>query len=243
MKRISVSPFLAAALSGLAGMGVVRGEGGEARGVDGLENRLAALRRENAVLKRELVAANQREADAAEALARIKLRLEALGKNLIDGGDDRHVQAVSDFAVLDRRVRQLEEATLRLLGSVNAYLHSAIAADPDLRAKVELRLRELEVLLGLRARPQKSVARGSLQHAKVVSIDPESGLVVLNVGEKQEARIGLVFRITRGGDPVGEGMVALTREDVCGIFIQKLENEAEPVRFGDLASLKSFEAE
>ena len=238
MMALLTRPFLAAALAGCAVAGAAGGRDHQPPEVARLEAELDGLRRQNAVLRQELVAANQREQDAAEALSRIKLRLEALGKNLIDGGDDRLVQAVSDFEVLDRRVRQLEEVALRLLGSVHSYLQSAIAADPDQRAEIEARLREFEVVLGLRGRPQEHVERGNLQNARVVSIDPESGLVVVNVGAKQDARIGLVFRITRGGDPVGEAMVALTRRDVCGLFVQKLENEDNPVRFGDIASLK-----
>ncbi|NIP92859.1 MAG: hypothetical protein GWO24_05090, partial [Akkermansiaceae bacterium] len=118
-------------------------------------------------------------------------------------------------------------------------LKSAIASDPESRAGVEARLRELEVELGIRARPEKNIDRGNLQHAKVRSIDEKSGLVVLNVGEKENTRIGMVFNIMRGEEFIGEVMVADTRPDVCGVFVQKLENENNPVRFGDIASLKS----
>lgn len=229
--------ILAAALLGLAGTGVVRGQDEAAR-VAKLEARVAQLQRQNTVLAQDLAAANQREKESADALARIKLRLEALGKNLLDNGDDRLVEAVSDYHLTRKRLEKIEAVALRLSASVQGYLRSALASDPDARAEVEARLRELEVALELRGKPQKNVVRGNLQNAKVVSIDPESGMLVLNVGEKENARIGFVFNIMRGDELIGQAMVTDTRADICGLFVQSLENDDNPVRFGDIASLK-----
>lgn len=229
--------LLAATLVSWAGVGVVQAQN---------QGELAKLRAENARLKVQntnlkgsLVEANRREKDSANALAKIKLRLEALGKNLIDSGDDRQVNAVADMAVLDRRLHKMEDAAIRLSASVQAYIKTAIAADPEARAQVEVRLRELEVELGLRNLPDRNIERGNLQHAKVKSIDEKSGLVVLNVGDKEKALIGMIFNIMRGDQIVAEAMVAETRPDICGVFVQRLENENNPVRFNDTASLKT----
>jgi len=237
MNHKSYRSLLAAVLTGWTGLcaPVAHGQDGIAQ----LRAENALLNKQNAALKLSLIEANRSEKESAEALARIKVRLEALGKNLIDGGDDRHVEAVKNMAVLDRRLRKMEEAAIRLSASVQGYLKSAIASDPEARAQVEARLRELEVELGLRVRPEQNIDRGNLQHAKVRSIDEKSGLVVLNVGEKEKTRIGMVFNIMRGEEFIGEVMVADTRPNVCGVFVQKLENEKNPVRFGDIASLKS----
>lgn len=227
--------FLAVALLGAIGMGVAVGQ--EERSA--LQAQNAQLRQQVRILQASLIEANQREKDAAEALAQIKIRLEALGKDLIDGGDDRTVEAVANMAVLDRRLRTLEEVSMRLSASVQSYLKTAIAADPDARAAVEARLRELDVELGLRSRPEKNIEHGNLQHAKIKSIDDQSGLLVLNVGEKEKARIGMIFNIMRGDQFIAEAMVAETRPDCSGLFVQRLENENNPVRFNDTASLKT----
>ena len=229
--------LLATALVAGAGMAVAGAQGADDLARLSAEN--ARLKLQNATLQQSLIEANQRERESAEVLAKIKIRLEALGKNLIDGGNDRQVEAVANMNVLDRRLDKLEQAVIRLSASVQGYLKTAIAADPDARAQVEARLREVEVELGLRNRPEKNIARGSLQHAKVKSIDEKSGLVVLNVGENKNARIGMVFNILRGDDLIGEAMVAETRTDICGVFVQRLENENNPVRFDDTASLKT----
>ena len=239
MNHAIYKSLLATALVGWAGLSVAQGQGQDQQALTKLDSENARLKIQNTNLKESLIEANRREKDSAEALARIKLRLEALGKNLIDGGDDRHVDAVKNMAGLDRRLRKMEEAAIRLSASVQAYLKTAIAADPDSRAQVEARLRELEVELGLRNLPERNIERGNLQHAKVKSIDDKSGLVVLNVGDKEKARIGMVFNIMRGDQLVAEAMVADTRPDICGVFVQRLENENNPVRFNDTASLKT----
>lgn len=212
----------------------VRGED-----VEALKSEIALLKLRNSQLQKSLIEANQREKDAADALARIKLRLEALGKNLIDDSDDRHVTAVEDLFVLNGEIEKTREAAALLTESMQAYLKTAIASDPDARALVETRLREMEVELGLRTKPAKNIERGSLQQAKVKSIDEKSGLVVLNVGDNAKARIGMIFNIKRDDQLIAEVMVAETRPDCCGVFVQRLENDKYPVRFNDTASLKT----
>lgn len=224
----SILILTAAALLGMASVGVAHPHDSE----------VAKLRRQNATLNESLVASNLREKESADALAKIRLRLEALGKNLIDGGDDRLLQAVTDLEVMSRRVREMEESALRLSSSVQGYLKTAVASDPEARAEVETRLRELEALVGLRSRPQPNIDLGNLQQGKVVSVDGSSGLIVLNVGERAGARIGMVFGLHRGENPVGTAIVALTEKDVSGLFVQTLEDQTNPVRLGDRAVLK-----
>jgi len=204
-----------------------------------LETRVAQLEREREALTESLVAANQREKESAEALAKIKLRLSALDKNLFEIGDDRLVEAVASFEVLNRRVRELEETSLKLSAGIQAYLKTAVAADPDARVLVEVRLRELEALLGLRSKPQANISLGSLRQSQVDSVDSNSGLLILNVGEQAGAKIGMVFEITRGQELVADAVIAETRDNLSGLLVQRLFNEAVPVQLGDLASLKT----
>ncbi|MDG2486839.1 MAG: hypothetical protein P8M65_03950 [Roseibacillus sp.] len=198
----------------------------------------ARMQLQVASLQESLVEANRREKESAEALVKIRIRLQALGKDLISGGDERTVEAWQNVTVLDRRLRRMEEAAIRLSSAAQAYIKTAIAADPEARARLEAHLRALEVELGLRNMPERNVERGNLQYAQVKSIDEKSGLVVLNVGAKEDARIGMVFNIMRGDLMVAEAMVADVRPDICGVFVQKLQNDNNPVRFNDTASLK-----
>ena len=229
--------LIAAALIGSAGMAVAHPHEGDDRLAE-LQDEVFRLKRANASLTDSLVAANQREKESADALAKIRLRMEALGENLIDGGDSRMVDAVTDFEVTKRRLNELEQSALGLAGAVQSYLRTAVVADPDARAAVEVRLRELEARVGLRARPRPQLDLGTLQHAKVVSVDGDTGLLVVNAGDKAGALIGMVFCIKRGERELGEAIVVDTRPHIAGLLIQNLQDENNPVRLGDIAALK-----
>ncbi len=236
MKIPSTTMILAAVLA--AGTGVVAAGAEEQDELARYKAENARLKIQNASLQRSLVEANRREKEAAEALVRIKVRLQALGKDLLNDGDERTVEAWQNVTVLDRRLRRMEEVAIRLSAAAQVFIKTAITADPEARAQLEAHLRALEVELGLRNKPEQNIERGNLQHAMVKSIDEKSGLVVLNVGAKENARIGMVFNIMRGDQMVAEAMVADVRPDICGVFVQRLENDNNPVRFNDTASLK-----
>lgn len=205
--------------------------------VDGLHDTIAAQQAKIDSLEKSLVQANRAEKEASEQLAQVKLRLEALGRDLLDGGDDRLVQANADLEVVRRRASDLEAVSSRLIGAVTDYLRQAVAADPDARLRVETAMRELDEALGLRQKPAPAAAAGSAGQAKVVSIDSESGLLVLNVGESQSARIGTTYRLVRGEQPFGTAIVADVRRNVCGAFVEELDPGQGPVRLGDSALL------
>lgn len=204
--------------------------------VAALESTVEALRVRNESLEKSIVQANRAEKEASEQLAQVRLRLEALGRDLLDGGEDRLVQATADRQVLESRVANLEGASTRLVSSVTDYIRQAVAVDPDARLRVETAIRELDEVLGLVQKPAPAAA-GSAGQAKVVSIDSQSGLLVLNVGESQGARIGTTYRLTRGDQPFGSAIVADVRRNVCGAFVEELEPGSGPVRLGDSAIL------
>ncbi len=194
------------------------------------------LRRENANLKESLVAAQKQADESSEKLKEINLRLEAMGSGLLDGGEDRLVKAVADLEVMARKLKEMEDAALALSSSAQNYLSTAIAADPDARIEVETRLRDLDMVIGLREAPRRDRQVGNLQLAEVVSVDSESGIVVINVGEKESAVVGMPFEVFRNDTKVGDALVAQTRSDVSALLITDLQNEENPVRRGDRVS-------
>ena len=161
-----------------------------------------------------------------------------MGSGLLEGGDDRLVKAVSDLEVMARKLKELEEAALGLSASTQTYLSTAIAADPEARVEVETRIRDLDAVIGLRELSEKDRRSGSLQMADVVSVDSESGIVVVNVGEKESAVVGMAFEVYRNDSKVGDALVAQTRADVSALLITDLENDENPVRRGDRVSFK-----
>lgn len=204
-----------------------------------LQRALLDLQRQNDNLEASLIEARRQQREATEALDGIRTRLEALGRNLLDGGDDRLVQAAADIQVLNERLREVESRAMNVSATVADYLRQAVVADPDARLRVETALRELDAAIGLRHKPRPDVRAGNLQQANVVSIDSDSGLLVLNVGEKAGARIGMSFSLLRGERPFAKATVADVRPDVCGAFVERLDNKNEQVRLGDTAILET----
>ncbi|WP_035611709.1 hypothetical protein [Haloferula sp. BvORR071] len=232
--RIRTVIALAATVSGLCGGTWTCAAQGNT--VAELESTVEALRQRNQTLEKSLAEANQAEKDAREQLDRVKLRMEALGRNLLDGGDERLVQAVAEQQILTSRVSGLEGAASRLRDVITDYLRKAVAADPDSRLRVETAIRELDSLLGTVQKPAPAAA-GSASNAKVMNVDADSGLLVLNVGEAQGARIGTTYQLVRGDQPFGTAIVADVRRNVCGAFVEQLDPGAEPVRLGETAIL------
>lgn len=190
-------------------------------------------------LQQSLTESNRAEKQANEQLNQVRERLEALGKNLLDGGDDRLVQAAADLQLANERLTHLESITTRLASAVRDYLRLAVVSDPDARLRVETSLRELDAVLGVRQKPRPDVRAGSLQQARVVSLDQESGMLVLNIGESQGARIGMTFILSRGQQPYGKAILADVRKGVSGLFVESLDNTSETPRPGDTASLET----
>ena len=204
-----------------------------------LQEIIVTLQEQNRTLQRSLVEANRGEKQASGQLAQVRERLEALGKNLLDGGDDRLVQAAADLQLASERASGLETSVTRLAAAVNDYLRQAVVSDPDARLRVETSLRELDAVLGLRKKPLPDVRTGSLQQARIVSLDQESGMMVFNLGESQGAKIGMTFQLTRGQQPYGKAILADVRKGVSGAFVEHLDNVAESPRPGDLAVLET----
>ena len=226
----------AAALGLLAAAGVCSAQ---ATDPAQLQQKIVALQAKNDALQRSLVEANRGEKQANEQLAQVRERLEALGKNLLDGGDDRLIQAAADLQLANERISALEGAVTRLAATVTEYLRTAVVSDPDARLRVETSLRELDAVLGLRNKPRPDVRSGSLQQAHIVSLDQESGMMVLNIGESQGARIGMTFRLSRGQLPFGKAILADVRKGVSGAFVEALDSPADTPRPGDLAILET----
>jgi uncharacterized phage infection (PIP) family protein YhgE len=204
--------------------------------VEELQEAIIELQAKNETLQRGLVEANQAEKTAREQLEQVRLRLEALGKNLLDGGNERLVQAASDLQISSERIAELETAARRLANSTTEYLRQAVVSDPNARVSVETSLRELDAVLGLTEKPRPDVRTGTLQQARIVSIDQSSGMLVLNLGETQGAKIGMSFQLLRGQQPYAKAILADVRKGISGAFVE-LDAVAEAPRPGDLAVL------
>ncbi len=236
--RFRTSIALAATVSGLcAGTWTAAAQGTSPTAAE-LEAVVAAQAQKIATLEKSLVEANRAEKQASEQLAAVRKRMEALGRDLLDGGNERLVDAVAEQQILGLRLSKVETTSAKLRNLITDYLRTAVAADPDSRLRVETAIRELDSLLGTGQKPAPA-AGGSAANAKIMNVDPESGLLVLNVGETQGARIGTTYQLVRGDQPFGTAIVADVRRNVSGAFVEQLDAGAEPVKLGDSAIIQT----
>lgn len=233
----------AAALGLLATAGLCAGQQmspAEVASTAELQGLVSDLRARNAALEKAVAQANLAEREASTQLAEVRKRLEALGRDLLDGGNERLIQATADIQILNERIEALEGASMQFASVVSDYLRQAVAADPDARLRVESAMRELDEVLGLRQKPAPAVPdAGHAGRARVVSIDAETGLLVLNVGTRSGARIGTSYRLFRGDQAYGSAIIADTRRSIAGAFVEELDPGMGPVRLGDLAILET----
>ena len=233
--RIAIRSFATAALGLLVGTGACLGQADNTE----LESIVGELQRRNKALEHGISAANRAEKEASEQLAQVRRHLEALGRDLLNGGEDRLIDAAADNQILSERISRLQSSSTHLSGVVTEYLRTAVAADPDSRLRLETAMRELDEVLGLRQKPAPAAQAGTANRAKVMSIDPESGLLILNVGDNQGTRIGTNYRLFRGEQSYGTAIIADVRRSISGAFVETLEASQGPVRLGDLAILET----
>lgn len=226
-------------LGGLVSGSVQGADEDKDREIRMLKRELSKSRSQYQLLARELTASKRREAELSKSVHELRLRFAALGDNLLNGGDEALLEAVKNAEVLDKRNRATEKAALDLMANMREYLRTAVVADPDARVRLETSIRELDAALGLRQKPRPQMPQGSLQHAKIVSIDAESGMLVINAGEDQSVRRGMTFSIMRGNRKLAEAVVAETRKGFSGVLPTELETPEDQIRAGDIASVKT----
>lgn len=203
-----------------------------------LENEIANLRRENLSLKQSLIASNKKEEQFAHTLSQVRKKMGAMGNSLLTGNDNsRLLSALSEIEFLQKRVDALETATIDLTESYRKFSKNTLASDSEARNEVETSIRSAEVALGFRFKPQRQISAGTLQNAKIISIDQESGLVVLNIGRSKDARIGMQFSINRGNLNIATGIIAEVRQNIAGLLIQETTNQDLIVNIGDSAKV------
>ncbi len=152
-------------------------------------------------------------------------------------GDDAKLRAATDYLIVKEKLDEIEVAVSDLIPTINAYLRKALTADPAARVELETKLREIEVVLGQRRRPARRIVQGNRQGAKIVSIDSNTGTLVINGGTEAGIGVGMRFRIERAGKKVGEAVVGGTRPLISGLLIQNLEDQQVPVETGDIAKV------
>lgn len=208
-----------------------------AAGADhGTQHKISQLERQVAVLKESYALARADADQARKQLRDIRARLEALGGAALGDSEERIIDTAAQLEAAQQELDLVRQAALRLSSAITAYMSGALVEDAAARQALEAALREQEVALGMRLAPQDDLA-GSLDDASVLSIDSESGLIVINAGRDAKVRVGMPMEITRGDQVIARAIITDVRKKVAGMLVQQHVNSSLSVSVGDHVSV------
>jgi len=209
------------------------------RQIRDLKKQVERLNTQHVVLSNAFTKSKKAEAIAREEILELTNRLQALG--LYEGSkENKLLQAVADGRLLSDQLRKLKESSTFALDALKEFVKVAEVHDPEQRKNVEIAIRKLEAdLWGGKKPDKKGIDKlGTLQDAEVISIDSQSGMLVLNIGKKTECKQGMVFQIKRGERSLGEGMITEVRTNVSGLLVVSRAKTDVVFRVGDTVHIK-----
>ena len=206
----------------------------------GTQHRISQLEKQVATL-RESYALARADADRARRqMSEIRTRLEALGGAALGESEERIIDTAAQLDSVRGELDALRKAAMNLSAAINAYMSTAMVEDAAARQALEAALREQEVALGLRMAPQDELS-GTLEEAQVLSIDSESGLIVINAGREARVRVGMPMEISRSDQAIARAIVTDVRKKVSGLLVQRHLNPNLSINVGDRVSVTTNE--
>lgn len=218
----------------LAALAAVTGTAGASE--SDTERRINQLERQIATLRESYTLARSDAAEARRQLREIRARLEAIGGTALGEGEQKLIETASQLEAARTELDALRQSTLRLTSALSVYMRAALVDDAAARQALEAALADLDVALGLRQAKQDELS-GTVDEARVLSIDSESGLIVINAGRRAKVEVGMPMEITRGDQAIALAVVTDVRKSVAGLLVQKHLNPALSVSVGDRVSV------
>lgn len=218
----------------LAALAAVTGTAGASE--SDTERKINQLERQIATLRESYTLARSDAAEARRQLREIRARLEAIGGTALGEGEQKLIETASQLEATRTELDALRQSTLRLTSALSVYMRAALVDDAAARQALEAALADLDVALGLRQAKQDELS-GTVDEARVLSIDSESGLIVINAGSRAKVEVGMPMEISRGDQAIALAVVTDVRKSVSGLLVQKHLNPALSVSVGDRVSV------
>jgi hypothetical protein len=189
---------------------------------------------------RKLAAASTAEAEIFKRqVQELALRMEALGTSTADPSklEQRLLQAVHDLQLSERSRKALSTQLVRIAELAHAYTEKP---DAETRLVFQTELKNAEEVLvksavnDFGALEQKAAEPSpDLLNGRVSAVKPELGCVVINLGIKHGAKVGMPFQVRRGAKLIATIRVVDARQSFAGSVIQNLVSDKDPIRLGD----------
>jgi hypothetical protein len=203
-----------------------------------VEEELAESRSRVSGLTEALSAANAESRQFSKDYQRLRMRVEALGPELLEKGDTgitaRLLSAVSDLGLARKNNQYLADQLLHLSEAIVAHLsNSGEKLVVETRSKLEAELRKTELVLGAQMNLTPQSRARHLEAARVRSFEKDLGLIVIDAGIASNVKVGTPIEITRGGRPVAYATVVDVRDSISGAIITSDPISGDLVKIGD----------
>lgn len=160
-----------------------------------------------------------------------QLRAQTLGANLTDADANASQRQLVESL---RSLYLAEAERQRLIEQLNR-LFAAVQTGQNVTGKVE-RAKALLAAEKPVSQPATPTRVSGLETARVLEFNPKLRLVVLDVGSRHGARVGMPFIVLRGDRVIAWARVVEVRQKICGALIEKTEGNIT-VKAGDTASV------
>jgi hypothetical protein len=165
----------------------------------------------------------------------VQLKLQAFGIDLFTQDENsleqRLLKAVRDLDIsqqeVERRSRQIHSLSEAFLKYVQATPEAKEGDRVAARAAIEVAGKAIEDL------GAAEEAGRDLADSRIVSIDREIGLVVVDAGRGAGLRVGTPVAILRGQRPIYSAMIVDVRDSISGAVLQDRIGDVDDVAVGD----------
>lgn len=214
--------------------------------IQALEKAAAAGGAPSAALAESTAAANAEAAEWKERYTQLRGLLDALGiAALEDSGDEkagRLIAALNDLRLMKEENQRLAASLNELLEASDSFSQVATPGNPDSVRQLGNAMEQAQAVLASSAAATGESARKELSAARVVSVKPELGVVVLDVGSRDGAKPGMPFNIFREDKPVARVLITDVRSAVSGAVVRELFSPADKPMVGDLGRAEASQS-
>ncbi len=203
----------------------------------GLAEKVRVLEQQVGELTERLRESNAEAEVYRKKLDELRLRDQALGIELFTGDtariEEKLVGVVRDLRESQETRAALAKRLLELAESAELLASNAPQFGPDVLSRVTDQVRMAKEVT------QKGVRVGFLQamsllDARVLHINSDAALVILNAGAAQGAESGMIFELIRDGRRLGSCKIIDVRERVSGALLDDPAS-AKTIQAGDAA--------
>ena len=208
-----------------------------------LETRAKAAEEKLSAIAQSAAAANSESSEYKERYERLRGLLEALGigalENNVDQTQESLLSALSDLRLVEAQKNRLAEQLLELSEAALQFGSTAQSANQEAAVRLQKAITAAETTIQAGTGATMNVAPKDMGQARIVSMKPELGIVVLNVGVRDGVKPGMPFTIYREDKPIARVLVSDVRNSVSGAVVQEPINAADIVRVGDRGKVEA----